>query len=343
MLRFAIFGAGQMGRVHARSIAGDPNALLHSVVDISDEAAQNLATQYGAKVEPDAETALADPALDAVIISAPSGAHLDLVLASAQAGKAVFCEKPLAEDVNRAKIAVEQVLQTGVPTFMGFMKRFWPGFRSVEERLRAGLIGDPEIIILTNRDPQVTIIDYLVERHDTAPYCLLRESTVHDFDMARALLGEEPVEVFVASSSLVHPRIAEVGEIDTVLTTLQTASGKLCVINNSWRSCYGYDQRVEVMGSKGMLRAENRPETSAVLYTPEGALHDRLYSGPPDFHQFYLHLYAPTYPAELAHFIEVVEKGVPAKSNVVDGLRAQMLVEAAVQSVATGLPVKVPE
>jgi myo-inositol 2-dehydrogenase/D-chiro-inositol 1-dehydrogenase len=330
-----------MGHVHARSIAANPNGSLHSVVDINLQAAQELAMMYGATVASDAKTALADSEIDAVVITTPAASHPELVVASARAGKAIFCEKPLAEDVANARVVVEEVKKAGVPSYIGFMKRFWPGFQAVEEAARAGAIGRVEMAFVTNRDPKVTLLDYIRATHDTAPYALIRESTVHDFDMIRALLGEEPVEVYVAGSGLVDPEIAALDELDTAMMTLKTASGALGHINNSWRAVYGYDQRVEVYGSEGMLRAENRPETSAVRYTAEGAVHDRLFSGPPDSDQFFLHMYAECYPREMDHFIQAVESGVSPKISVEDGLRAQLLIEAALESVETNRPAKV--
>lgn len=248
MIRFCIFGAGRMGQLHARTLSQNPNASLCRVVDVVPEAAASLAEIYGATVAPDAESALAASGVDAVIITTPAGTHVDLLVAAARAGKAIFCEKPVAENISSAKAAVREVKQAGVPTFMGFMKRFDLGFSAVEDAVRASEIGTVELVLLTNRDPKVTILQLVKETHETAPYILLRESTVHDFDMARALLGEEPVEVYVAASSLVDPEIARLGEIDTAMTTLKTASGALCHINNSWRSVYGYDQRIEVFG-----------------------------------------------------------------------------------------------
>jgi myo-inositol 2-dehydrogenase/D-chiro-inositol 1-dehydrogenase len=303
MLRFCIFGAGQMGKVHARNIAASPKASIRYVVDIIPQAAEELAAKYSAMVAPDAETALADPEVNAVIIATPAASHPDLVMASARARKAIFCEKPLAEDVMSARAVVREVQKAGVPSFIGFMKRFYSGFRAVEETTRAGEIGKVEMVFVTNRDPKVTILDYLKVTHETAPYALIRESTVHDFDMVRALLGEEPVEVYVAGSSLVDPEIAALGEFDTAMITLKTASGALGHINNSWRAIYGYDQRVEVFGSRGMLRAENRPDV---------------------------------------HFIEAVESGVAPKISVEDGLRAQLLIEAAMESIRTNRPVEIP-
>jgi myo-inositol 2-dehydrogenase/D-chiro-inositol 1-dehydrogenase len=166
---------------------------------------------------------------------------------------------------------------------------------------------------------------------------------VHDFDLARALLDDEPVEVYVAASSLVEPELGKLGEVDAALTTLKTGRGALCNINNIWHTTYGYDQRLEVHGSKGMLRAENRPETSLVRYTAAGALHDRLLSGPPDGSQFYFYKYAQAYPNEMNHFVESLEEGRPPMVSVEDGYRSQLLVEAAVESLKLNRPVQVAE
>ena len=343
MVRFCIFGAGQMGRRHARTLAEHPKAEVHSVCDLLADAAADLAGRHGAIALSNPESALADPAVDAVVITTPASSHAELVVAAARAGKAIFCEKPLAEDIPTASAAVEEVRKAGVPSFMGFMKRFEPSHLALIQAVKAGEIGDVELVLLTNRDPKVTLLELSQQTHHKAPYTLLRESTVHDFDMARALLDDEPVEVFVAASSLVEPELGRLGEVDTAMTTLKTGRGALCHINNIWRTTYGYDQRLEVHGAKGMLRAENRPETSLVRYTAAGALHDRLLSGPPDGSQFYFHKYAEAYPGEMNHFVEALEAGRRPMVSVEDGYRSQLLVEAAVESLKTNRPVQVAE
>ncbi len=343
MVRFCIFGAGQMGNRHARTLAEHPKAEVHSVCDLLPDAAAGLAGRHRAIAMSDRETALADPAVDAVVITTPASSHAELVVAAARAGKAIFCEKPLAEDIPTARAAVEEVRKAGVSSFMGFMKRFEPSHLALIQAVKAGEIGDVELVLLTNRDPKVTLLELSQQTHHTAPYTLLRESTVHDFDLARALLDDEPVEVYVAASSLVEPELGRLGEVDAAMTTLKTGRGALCHINNIWRTTYGYDQRLEVHGVKGMLRAENRPETSLVRYTAAGALHDRLHSGPADGSQFYLHKYAEAYPAEMNHFVESLEEGRRPMVSVEDGYRSQLLVEAAVESLRTNRPVQVVE
>lgn len=340
MLEFCVFGAGRMGTKHAHTLSTLPGVHLRYVVDVEAEAARKLAAQYGAAAT-DVATALADRQLDAVIIATPALTHAALLVASAHAGKAIFCEKPLAASIQESLSVAREVDKAGVPTGMGFMKRFEPGHYALHEAVAAGEIGKVEMVVLTNRDPKVTILSLLKEQHAVAPYTLLRESSVHDFDMARWMLGEEPVEVYVAGSALVDAEIAALGEIDTAMITLKTASGALCHINNSWRAVYGYDQRVEVFGSKGMLRAENRPVTSLVRYTQQGALHDPLHSGPPDSNEFFLYRYAEAYPQEMAHFVDALKTGKRPMCSVEDGLRAQLIVEAAVESLRTNRPAQV--
>ena len=341
MLQFCVFGAGRMGRKHAASLSALPDVRLRYVVDVEPEAARNLAAQYGAAVAPDAATALADPQLDAVIIATPALSHAELLVASARAGKAIFCEKPLATSISESLTVAREVRRAEVATCMGFMKRYEPGHYALHEAIAAGEIGKVEMVVLTNRDPKVTILGLLKEQHEVAPYTLLRESSVHDFDMARWMLGEEPVEVYVAGSALVDAEIAALGEIDTAMITLKTASGALCQINSSWRAVYGYDQRVEVFGSEGMLRAENRPVTSLVRYTRKGAFHDPLLSGPPGSNEFFLYRFAEAYPREMALFVDALKTGSRPMCSVEDGLRAQLIVEAAVESMKTNRPARV--
>ena len=343
MLNFCVLGTGLMGSRHALNVAENPRATLHCVVDVDPGAAQRVASEYGAKVAPDVGTALADPEVDVVMITTPASSHCELAIAAARAGKAIFCEKPLAEDIPSAREAVREVEKAGVASWMGFMKRFEPSHYALIQAVKAGEIGEVGMVIVTNRDPKLTLLDLMRTNHETAPYPLLRESTVHDFDLVRALLDEEPVQVYVVGSSMVDKRVAGLAEIDAAMTTLTTASGQLIHINNHYGAWYGYDQRIEVVGSKGMLRAENRPTTSLVRYMPDGATHDRLFSGPPDTNLYFHYKYEEAYRRELDLFIDAVESGAKPLITVEDGYRAQLLVEAAVESMQTNSPVKVPK
>ncbi len=281
---------------------------------------------------------MADQEVDAVVITVPATAHAELIVAAAEAGKAIFCEKPVDATLERAALAVQAVDRAKVLHFIAFMKRFDRDFRIVIEGANQGKVGQVELVLVTNRDPKVTILEYLRATHDMAPYALLRESTVHDFDLQRALLPDEPVEVFVAASSLIDPEISALGEIDTAVVTLRCKSGALGHINNSWRAVYGYDQRVEVFGSLGMLRAENRSEANVNLYTAAGVQQPRLWSGPPGSSDFFMYKYREAYSAEIDYFIESVAREEMPTPNLHDGLKAQCLVDAAVESYRTHKP-----
>jgi myo-inositol 2-dehydrogenase/D-chiro-inositol 1-dehydrogenase len=343
-LPVAILGAGRMGRLRATAISRQPNARLVAVFDTDREACERLAEEFQVDAVASADAAIARA--EAVVISTPSSSHAELVMAAAGRGKAVFCEKPLALNVETATAAVAAVEAAGVPSMVGFSKRFDPARRALENSVRAGEIGRVEMVLLTNRDPNTIefrpLVDYLRKLHDTAPYGLIRESTVHDFDTARALLGDEPTELFAIGSNLSSPTMAEFSEPDTVSVTMRTASGSMCHINGAWRTSYGYDQRIEVVGSTGMLRLENEPRPPVVRYDETGGHTGRMFEGPRGNFDYWMFAFADAYPAEIDHFIDCVLSGRTPMVSVRDGLRAQVLVEAAVASLRNGSPVAVP-
>jgi myo-inositol 2-dehydrogenase / D-chiro-inositol 1-dehydrogenase len=333
-----------MGRLRATAIARHPSARLVAVFDTDHEACERLAAEFQVDAVGSADAAIARS--EAVVISTPSKSHAELVIAAAGRGKAVFCEKPLALDVEAATAAVAAVEAADVPSMVGFSKRFDPARRALEDSVRAGEIGRVEMVLLTNRDPNTIgfrpLIDYLRELHATAPFGLIRESTVHDFDTARALLGDEPTELYAIGSNLSSSEMAEFSEPDTVSVTMRTASGSICHINGSWRTSYGYDQRIEVVGSTGMLRVENGPRPPVVRYDETGRHTGRMFEGPPGNFDNWMFAFAEAYPAELNHFVDCVLAGRRPMVSVRDGLRAQVLVEAAVASLRSGSPVAVP-
>lgn len=343
-LRIAIVGGGRMGRLRATTIARHPSAELVAVFDADRQACHRLAKDFGVDAVASAEEAMSRA--DAVIVSSPSNSHAELVIAAADRDKAVFCEKPLAIDVPTAAAAVAAVEAAGVLSMIGFSKRFDPARRALETSVRAGEIGRVEMVFLTNRDPSTTgfrpLVEYLRAVHETAPYGLIRESTVHDFDTARALLGDEPTELYAVGSNFSSQEMAEFSEPDAVSVTLRTASGSICHINGAWRTSYGYDQRIEVVGSIGMLRLENGPRPPVVRYDDTGRHTGRMFEGPPGNFDNWMYAFADAYPAELNHFVDCVLAGRPPVVSIHDGLRAQVLVEAAVASLRTGSPVTVP-
>jgi len=328
-----------MGRLHALNITQHPNARVHSTYDVDLASAQALAGEVGAHACRTVDEALQDENAQAVVIATPATTHAALIVAAARAGKAIFCEKPVAADTNDAVVAVQAALEAGVPNFVGFMKRFDAGFKSLIASVGHGDIGDVELSLITNRDPKVTILDYLRATHDTAPFALFRESTVHDCDLQLAILGNDISEVYAAASALVSTDIAELDEIDTAMITLKTVDGALGHINNSWRAVYGYDQRVEVLGSAGMLLSENRPATGNTLYSSTGVHRGRLFGGPDETNDFFMFKYAQAYRDELDYFVTCATGGLSMVPSLADGLRAQFLVDAAIQSYRTNRPV----
>ena len=327
MLNFCQFGAGRIGAIHAGNLARHPDARLAFVVDTDAAAAQRLAEQHGATLTTQA-AALADPTIDAVLIASSTDTHADLVEAGARAGKAIFCEKPLDLDLTRAKAALAVAEQCGVPLMLGFNRRFDPNFARLAEQLRAGRIGRPEIVSIISYDPAPPPIEF-VRRSGG----LFRDMMIHDLDMASWLLGEAPVEIFATASVLTDPRIGEAGDVDTAVITLRFASGALGHIAGSRRAVYGYDQRIEVLGSEGALYAGNVTESTVSFAGRDGVVGEKPLP-------FFLQRYAEAYRRELDHFISAVTAGTAPPVSGADGVKALALAEAAARSAQTGQPVK---
>ena len=330
MVEFAQFGAGRIGQIHAGNLARSDSAKLRYVVDVDPKSAKKLAEKYGAKAV-DRDTALGDPKVGAVVIASSTDTHADLATAAAKAGKAIFCEKPIDLSLKRVDACLKVVAAAGVKMLVGFNRRFDPSFKSLHDRLRDGEIGALEQVIVTSRDPSPPPLEYVKVSGGQ-----FRDMTIHDFDMARWLLGEEPAEVFAAGSCMVDPDIGSLGDTDSVMVVMRTASGKLAHINNSRRAIYGYDQRVEVLGSKGMLRAGNRTPTTVERAGIDGVARDKPL-------HFFLERYAEAYAAEMAHFIAALGNGVPPSVGPKDGRQALVLAEAALKSMKTGAVVKIPQ
>ena len=329
MVRFAILGAGRIGNVHARSIAGSGRASIACIADAMPDAAQKLADAVGARTAT-VEEAIAASDVDAVLIATPTDTHADLIEAAAGAGKAILCEKPVSLSVARIEQCLQVVERSGVPLMIGFHRRYDPNFAALEKRLRAGEIGDPEIITITCRDPSAPPVSY-IERSGG----LYRDMMIHDFDMARFLLGdEEPVTVHALGGVLTDPAIGKAGDIDTASVQMQTASGKIVVITNSRRATYGHDQRIEVHGSKGLLRAANIHDTTVEIANQTGWTADKI---PFSF----VERYQAAYTAEIHKFLDFLDSGQAPRASGRDGLMAQKLAEAASESLKSGQVVKV--
>ncbi len=325
MLNIGILGAGRIGQVHGATLRGMTTARAAAVSDAMPAAAEALAAQTGAQVM-DTDAIIANPSIDAVIIGTPTTTHYDLIHSAAKAGKAIFCEKPVDLSVDRIHDCLKVVEEAGVPFMVAFNRRFDPSFAHLQKQIADQVIGNVEIVTILSRDPAPPPIGYVKTSGG-----IFRDMMIHDLDMARFLLGEEPVELTAAASCLVDPEIGEAGDFDTAVVTLKTGSGKLCQISNSRRATYGYDQRIEVHGSKGMLRADNMLENTVELVTGSGF--ERAATQP-----FFLERYAAAYRAEMAHFVDVISAGAVMTPTGQDGLRAQMLADAADASARDGQP-----
>ncbi|WP_108815775.1 inositol 2-dehydrogenase [Loktanella sp. Alg231-35] len=323
MINIGILGCGRIGQVHGGTLRGMTNARAAAVADAMPEAAEALARVTGAKVM-DADAMIHDPGIDAVIIGTPTTTHYDLIHAAAGAGKAIFCEKPIDLSVDRIHDCLAVVEKAGVPFMTAFNRRFDPSFAHLQRQIADQVIGNVELVTILSRDPAPPPIGYIKTSGG-----IFRDMMIHDLDMARFLLGEEPVELTASASCLVDPQIGQAGDFDTAVVTLKTAGGKICQISNSRRATYGYDQRIEVHGSTGMLRADNMLEHSVEVSNATG-----MRKAPTQ--PFFLERYAAAYRAEMEHFVAALKNGQPVTPTGHDGLKAQMLADAADQAARDG-------
>jgi myo-inositol 2-dehydrogenase/D-chiro-inositol 1-dehydrogenase len=329
-LRFGLLGAGRIGKVHAKAITSTPGAVLVAVADAMPAAAKAIADQYGCAIRT-IEAIEADKDIDAVVICTPTDTHADLIERFARAGKAIFCEKPIDLSLARVAACLKVVRATKATLMVGFNRRFDPHFAAVRAEIDAGTIGDVEMVTITSRDPGAPPLDYIARSGG-----IFRDMTIHDFDMARFLLGEEITEVSAMAAVLVDPAIGKAGDFDSVQVLLKTATGKQAMISNSRRATYGYDQRIEVHGSKGAVSAENQRPVSIEVASALG------YTRPP-LHDFFMTRYTEAYAAEIAAFIAAASGKGKASPSGEDGLAALALAEAALMSVAEGRTVKLAD
>ena len=328
MLQCALFGAGRIGQIHARNLTAREDVRLRYVIDTEAVSASRLAAALGAEVC-DAATALHDPAVTAVVIATSTDTHATLIEAAARAGKAIFCEKPLDLDAQRAAGTLAVVAETRALLALGFNRRYDPSFRKLRSEIAAGRVGRVEVVSITSRDPAPPPVAYIGRSGG-----LFRDMMIHDLDMARWLLGDEPIRAYARGSALIDAAIAAEGDIDTAVVVLETASGSLCQITNSRRCAYGYDQRIEVFGSAGMVRAGNQTATSVETAGAAGFGTDPALP-------FFLERYSAAYRAEIEEFVRAA-RGEPADCVTgSDGLRALLLANAAQESLQTGLAVAV--
>ncbi|MEG3133938.1 inositol 2-dehydrogenase [Rouxiella sp. T17] len=323
MLKVALLGAGRIAKVHAKHIDDNPDSVLFSVSSHTTESAKKLAEKYRANVL-SVEEAINHPEVDVVLIATPNDTHADFVEQAARTGKAIFCEKPIDLDIARVKACVKTINESGVPFMIGFNRRFDPDHSALQQALAAGEIGSLEHLQINSRDPSPP-----PKESFPGSGGIFRDMTIHDFDMARFLLQEEPVSVSTIGAALVNPEIAQGGDLDVIVVTLQTASGKIVVINNSRRSGYGFDQRIEAHGQRGSLQVDNLPATSLVKSSEEcGTQAQKSPYATRD-------RYSEAFSAQWAAFIAAVKANKPVPITADDGLKALLLAEAAIESYKT--------
>jgi myo-inositol 2-dehydrogenase / D-chiro-inositol 1-dehydrogenase len=323
----AVIGAGRIGRIHAVNACANANARVLHVHDASRDSQDALADLVGAKPA-NLEEIFASKSVDAVLICSPTDTHVELITAAAKAGKAVFCEKPVDLDAERVKSCLAIVEAKGVPFMVAFNRRFDPDVVELRRRVLLGEVGDVELVTITSKDPGPPPVDY-VKRSGG----FFRDMLIHDFDMVRFLMSEEPAQVYAVGGALVSPELKELGEVDTAAVTLQMRSGRIATVTSSRRATYGYDQRIEVHGSKGQLAMTNLPLNRVMAADAAG------FRTAPALHSF-MERYAVAYKVEMDAFIRALVGGTAPSPTGRDGLKAQLLADAATESFNSGRPVK---
>ena len=326
MLKVGLLGAGRIAGVHATAITSHPQSELTAVSDFYPEAAEKLAAQYGA-VARSTDEIIADPEIEAVLIATSTDTHSDLMEAATRAGKAVLCEKPVDLSLERARACQNVVDATGRPVMIGFNRRFDTNFGALKQALTAGEIGKAELLSITSFDPAPPPVAYIKVSGG-----IFRDMMIHDFDMANFVMGSAPVSITATASSIVDPEIGAAGDFDTAIVTLRYAGGELAVIKNSRRAVYGYDQRVELLGSKGLLQAQNMLENTVV----KSGIHGVTGAKPT---YFFLERYMQAYKAEWSAFVAAITEGAALPVTLSDGVLALAMAEAATKSAKTGQPV----
>ena len=334
MVTVGIIGAGRIGKVHTTSICNIvKNAKIKTIADpFMNEETDKWAKSMGvANTTKDYKEILADPEIDAVLICSSTNTHSPISVEAIKAGKHVFCEKPIDHDIDKIKEVIDELKDSKVKYQVGFNRRFDHNFEAVKNAVAAGKIGEPHIIKVTSRDPEPPSAEYAAVSGG-----MFLDMTIHDFDMVRFLAGCDAEEIYVQSAVLVDPAIGEAGDVDTAVITIKMENGAIAVIDNSRKAVYGYDQRAEVFGSKGMVATANDTESSAVLSTAEGVTGEKpLY--------FFLERYMQSFAKEVNCFIEAIENDTDTPLGVVDGLKPVLMGIAAKKSVQEHRPVRISE
>lgn len=333
MIRMAVLGCGRIGRMHARNITAHERASLAMVYDLHSDSAEAVGQAFSATVAADPGAIFASPDVDAVLVAAATPTHADYIEMAVSAGKPVLCEKPIDLSLERVNACGVRISKSSVPVQIGFNRRFDPGHRAARDAVQRGEIGDLHQVVITSRDPEMPPRGYYAEAGG-----LFRDMTIHDFDLARFMLGEEPVEVMAMGSTLIDPEMmAELGDHDTGMIVMRTASGKQCHINNSRTAVYGYDQRVELLGTRGMIQSGNKRQSEVRRFRADHTEQAEPYQ------YFFVERYEEAFMAELDAFVDCVENGTAPQVGFEDGKRALMLAEAAYLSIRERRVVAVEE
>lgn len=332
-LRIGIIGAGRIGRVHAETLAFRlPGATASSIADVKSDVARHVAERFRiSRVVTDSKEIFNDPSVDAVLICSPTETHADLVVQAARAGKHIFCEKPIDHSLSKIDLALEEVRKSGVKFQVGFNRRFDANFARVRAAVTRGEIGTPHLMHIVSRDPGPPPISYI-----KASGGIFLDMTIHDFDMARFLMGDEVESIYAAGGVRVDPEIGKAGDLDTVLIVLQFKNGVIGTIDNSRKAVYGYDQRVEILGSKGAIATENRYPNQAILSTDTAIQRDLPLN-------FFMDRYTESFVAELQAFVRAVLDDKPTPVAGIDGRIAVVMALAARKSHDERRPVRLEE
>jgi myo-inositol 2-dehydrogenase/D-chiro-inositol 1-dehydrogenase len=325
-VRIGVIGAGRIGRMHAELLARQvPGARLTAIQDADEDTARSVAAPLGAAPVPTVDDVFEDA--DAVAICTPTPSHAQLMVDAARAGKAIFCEKPVSLDLAQVDRALAAVEAAGVPFQIGFNRRFDPGHAAVAAAVRDGSVGEPHLVRISSRDPAPPPTGYIATSGG-----IFLDMTIHDFDMARYVVGSEVVEVFARGNVRIDQAFANAGDVDTAVVTLVHANGCLTTIDNSRQAVYGYDQRVEVFGSDGMASSENPLTHAAVIRTRDGVRGATL-------PYFYLERYIPSYLREWEAFVGAVASGTTPPVGADDARAPLVIGLAAWESLREGCPV----
>lgn len=322
-LRVGLLGAGRIGNVHAKAIFRHHESELVAVSDAYEANARALAAQYGASVM-DTCDIISDPKIDAVLIATPTDTHADLIEKATSEGKAVLCEKPVDLSLARAQQCLDHVQKVNGQVMVGFNRRFDPNFNAMKSSLLAGDIGNADILSITSFDPAPPPLDYI-----KASGGIFRDMMIHDFDMANFFMGGLPQTITAKGSAIVDQAIGAVGDFDTAIVTMTYPNGAMAVIKNSRRASYGYDQRIEILGSDGLLQTQNLLENTVVKSTDAGVT-----SAKPTY--FFLERYMAAYEAEWAQFVDALSSDTALPVTLEDGILALDMADAAHKSAHSG-------